>query len=80
MECGVSCVKSQPISLRELWSRVNPAGFEKGIFVVMLWGHIDESGNGKRDLFSLTVFVAVGSTWFYIERDWLKALEKKIEN
>lgn len=72
---AVAEIETVPISLS--WERLHPAGFSNGVFMLMTWGYMDESGDSQEDLFSLSVIVAVGFVWLSIEERWKAVLEKK---
>ena len=44
--------------------------------MIVLWGHIDDSGNSD-DLFSLACLISDGNNWFEIETEWEEHIERK---
>jgi hypothetical protein len=42
----------------------------------MFHGYIDESGSSESRLFTLPCVVSHGSTWYWLENEWVNCLEK----
>jgi hypothetical protein len=70
------CVQSQFIPCAVLWAGFNPLGPKEGIFVV-LHGYIDESCDGRQNLFALSCIMAKGKDWSAMERRWKILLAAK---
>lgn len=64
------------LSLRELWSPLNPNGM-KGTFV-LLKGHIDESISKGQRIFTLSAVVGIGEDWDALTGEWVKMLAETI--
>lgn len=60
------------VSLRELWSPLNPQRM-KGTFV-LLKGYIDESISKDQRVFTLSALVGIGEQWDALSKDWTKML------
>ena len=65
-----------PIPARLLWQGFNPAGFNKGIFV-LLRGYIDESYGKAQNVFTFSCLMARGEDWDDIEQRWKREIDVK---
>jgi hypothetical protein len=68
----MSSVKSQSVSLRDLWSTIAPSGFKRQLFM-LLRGYADESYGDK--VFVLASLVAPSGAWLTITQAWRRFLK-----
>jgi hypothetical protein len=72
----IELVNKYGIPVRELFQCFGHRNFDETIFAV-LTGYMDESGDEKTHLFTLSCLVTGGAYWFWAECMWMNILERK---